>query len=273
VHGLFCVIVRYNNAVTNNQENSIMIQTDNKPYNTTALLVIGDEVLRGDTEDQNTSYLARWLFAHGAKLERVTIVPDIEHDIVEEIIRLKSRYDCVFTSGGVGPTHDDITIDSISKAFETQPIVHPLLKEKIEEHYKERVNEDRLRMARVPDGAEIILGSFRWVPIIKMENVFILPGVPWLFRSGVNKTEPYFSTKPPIKEFIYISCGEGDIASLLRKLQSENSQTAIGSYPQFDNTFLVKISFIGKDRKNISLLLNQIESFAKEKGYTTKNQT
>src|SRR5215207_2537519 len=150
---------------------------------TAALCVIGDEILSGRTQDKNIAQLATWLNDQGIELAEVRVVPDQEERIVEAVNSLRSRYDYCFTTGGIGPTHDDITVDSIAAAFGVGVIVHPEAKRMLEDYYRNRADgfkltEARLRMARVPEGAELIVNPSSGAPGVRVGNIFILAGVP-----------------------------------------------------------------------------------------------
>jgi len=152
---------------------------------TAALCVIGDEILSGRTEDKNIAQLATWLNDQGIELAEVRVVPDQEDRIVEAVNALRERYDYCFTTGGIGPTHDDITVDSIAAAFGAGVVVHPEAKRMLEDYYRARADglkltEARLRMARVPEGAELIVNPTSGAPGVKMGNVYILAGVPFI---------------------------------------------------------------------------------------------
>ena len=229
-----------------------------------ALLVIGDEVLRGDVADENTPFLARWLLTLGAELVRVVVVPDEVETIAAELNRLRAGFDALITSGGVGSTHDDVTIEAVAHAFGRKVVVHLDLERMIRDHYQERANESRLRMALVPEGAELVLGGFRWVPVVCVENVYVLPGVPWLFRACLGKLADRFGGEVPETHELYLYCSEGDIAEDLRAIAREYPGVAIGSYPRFEQVHRVKISITGRDHEQVQAALRAVEeAFAK----------
>src|SRR4028118_775762 len=147
---------------------------------TVALVVIGDEILSGRTEDRNVAQVATWLNRQGIRLTEVRIVPDVEQRIAEAVNALRIAHDYLFTTGGIGPTHDDITVDSIAAALGVPVVVHPEARCILEEYYRERggVSDARLRMARVPEGAELIANKTSGAPGVRIGNVFILAGVP-----------------------------------------------------------------------------------------------
>src|SRR6476660_855208 len=148
---------------------------------TAALLIIGDEILSGRTQDKNVAQIASWLNEQGIRLGEVRIVPDDLEKIGEAVNALRSRHDYLFTTGGIGPTHDDITVDAIAAAFGVPVIVHPEARAILEDYYRDRpggLNEARLRMARTPEGAELIANPYSGAPGVKMGNVYIMAGVP-----------------------------------------------------------------------------------------------
>eukprot|EP01034_Spumella_vulgaris_P009615 gene9615-12186_t len=148
---------------------------------TAAVLVIGDEILSGRTQDKNVAQIATWLDVQGIRLREVRIIPDVEEEIVEALNAIRARYDYVFTTGGIGPTHDDITVDAVAKALGVGVIVHPDARAILERYYTARggeLTEARLRMARTPDGAELIPNRMSGAPGIRIGNLFVMAGVP-----------------------------------------------------------------------------------------------
>src|SRR3954467_2944533 len=153
---------------------------------TAALAVIGDEILSGRTQDKNVAQLAAWLNVQGIRLAEVRIVPDVTGRIVEAVNALRASHDYVFTTGGIGPTHDDITVDAIAAAFGVPVVIHPDARKILEDYYADRpggLNDARLRMARVPEGAELIPNPSSGAPGVKLGNVFIMAGVPYIAAS------------------------------------------------------------------------------------------
>ena len=152
---------------------------------TAAALIIGNEILSGKTEDTNTPFLARELRALGVTLSRVVVVPDEEAVIRDEVRALSGGYDCVFTSGGVGPTHDDVTLRAVAAAFERELVTNPDLERAIREHFDVVRTPAAMRMAEVPAGAEMVYGDGLWIPVVLVDNVYVLPGLPPIFRKKV----------------------------------------------------------------------------------------
>jgi molybdenum cofactor synthesis domain-containing protein len=204
---------------------------------TAALAVIGDEILSGRTQDKNVSQLALWLNEQGIRLTEVRIVPDDTGRIVEAVNALRTTHDYLFTTGGIGPTHDDITVDAIAAAFGVPVIVHPQARQILEDYYRDRpggLTEARLRMARVPEGAELIPNSSSGAPGVKMDNVYILAGVPQIAASMIESlTGKLAGGKPVVSVTIGARAAESDVADMLRETVAENPGVAIGSYPFF----------------------------------------
>jgi len=201
-----------------------------------ALLVIGDEILSGRTQDRNVAQLALWLNLQGIRLAEVRIVADDMDLIGEAVVQLKARNDYLFTTGGIGPTHDDITVDAIAKALGVEVVIHPRAREALEEYYAARggLTEARLRMARVPDGAELVENRISGAPGIRMGNIFILAGVPRIAGLMLETLADQLEGGRPILSGT-IGCWvpESEIADLLRETEAAHPGSQIGSYPFF----------------------------------------
>lgn len=202
---------------------------------TAALVVIGDEILSGRTEDRNIAQVARWLNPQGIRLSEVRVVADDEAAIVEAVNALRTRHDYVFTTGGIGPTHDDITVDSIAAAFGVPVIVHPEARRILEDYYRDRplgLTEARLRMARVPEGAELIPNPTSGAPGVRMGNVFILAGVPNIAASMLAALDGKLEGGAPVVSVtVRAFAPESDVADLLKQVQDEHPGASVGSYP------------------------------------------
>lgn len=209
-------------------------------------IIIGNEILSGRTKEANLPYLAERLGQVGIALVEARIVADTEAGIVEAVNALRRSLDCVFTSGGIGPTHDDITAGSIATAFEVPLIRDAEAVRRLEQHYPpDMLNAARLRMADVPQGAALIDNPVSAAPGFRVDNVYVLAGVPAIFRAMVDAVVASLSTGPPILSRT-VSCHltEGQIAAALGGIQSRHAQIAIGSYP-----------FVRQDRLGVSLVL------------------
>jgi molybdenum cofactor synthesis domain-containing protein len=202
---------------------------------TAAVLLIGDEVLSGRTKDKNLGFIADYLTALGVDLREARCVADVEDDIVAAVNALRARYTYVFTTGGIGPTHDDITADAIGKAFGV-PVGHdPRAVEILLAYFKEigrEPNEARLRMARVPQGATLIENAVSKAPGFRMENVFVMAGVPKVMNAMMDAIAPTLERGIPMQSrTIALQGGEGDVAKPLGEIQSRYNDVYIGSYP------------------------------------------
>jgi molybdenum cofactor synthesis domain-containing protein len=203
---------------------------------TAAILVIGDEILSGRTKDKNIGYIAEYLTNIGVDLREVRVVPDVEEEIVAAVNALRSRYTHVFTTGGIGPTHDDITADSIAKAFGVPIDVDEravrLLLERIP---KADLNEARLRMARIPQGAELIENSVSKAPGFSLGNVHVMAGVPTIMQAMLDAVTPRLKTgKKMLSRTLPARAKEGDVAAPLREMQNRFPDVSMGSYPTFE---------------------------------------
>jgi len=206
---------------------------------TAALAVIGDEILSGRTQDKNVAQLATWLNDQGIRLAEVRVIPDNMAKIGETVNMLRRAHDYVFTTGGIGPTHDDITVDAIAAAFGVPVIVHPEARRMLEDYYRNRpdgivLTEARLRMARVPEGAELLPNPSSGAPGVKMGNVYILAGVPHIAAAMLEAlTGKLEGGRPVVSVTIGARAPESDVAELLRETEQAHPGVAIGSYPFF----------------------------------------
>jgi molybdenum cofactor synthesis domain-containing protein len=202
---------------------------------TAALIVIGDEILSGRTEDENVAQVAKWLNRQGIRLAEVRVVPDQERAIVAAVNALRPAHDYVFTTGGIGPTHDDITVDSIAAAFEVPVVIHPGARRVLEDYYRDRppgLTEARLRMARVPEGAELIPNPSSGAPGVRIGNVFILAGVPNIAKSMLEALDGRLEGgRPVVSVTVRAHAAESDVADLLKQVQDAHPGVSIGSYP------------------------------------------
>jgi molybdenum cofactor synthesis domain-containing protein len=204
---------------------------------TAALLVIGDEILSGRTQDKNVSQVALWLNDQGIRLSEVRVVPDDTDRIVEAVDALRATHDYLFTTGGIGPTHDDITVDAMAIAFGVPVVIHPEARQILEDYYRDRLGgltEARLRMARVPKGAELIRNPSSGAPGVRIDNVYILAGVPHIAASMLEGlTGRLEGGRPMVSVTVGARAAESDVADLLRETEVANPGVAIGSYPFF----------------------------------------
>ena len=200
-----------------------------------AILILGNEILSGRTQDTNTSTLATWLNSIGVKVGEVRVIPDIEKTIIDTLNTLRSTYDYVFTTGGIGPTHDDITAESVSQAFGLKYEIHKEAYKILEAYYKAgEFNEGRQKMVWMPENAKLILNPTSGAPGFNVENVFCLPGVPSILKSMLGGlTNRIVGGKPILSLTISLRTVESEIANSLSKIQDDNKDVEIGSYPFF----------------------------------------
>ena len=201
-------------------------------HQTAAILVIGNEVLSGRTREANAYLAAQKLFACGCKLAEIAIVPDIKSDIINALTRLRQRYDAVITSGGIGPTHDDITMDAIAEHFQVPLLEHQETIAKLHEHYGDDINPGRRRMARLPATAKPIICEKSFMPGAHIENVYVLAGVPEIFASQLRSFLHDFGGTPYIRHEIEVQLAESSFATALRDIQAQFPDVEIGSYPK-----------------------------------------
>ena len=203
---------------------------------TAGLAIIGDEILSGRTQDRNIGQVATWLNAQGIRLAEVRVVPDLEDRIIAAINALRQAYDYVFTTGGIGPTHDDITVDAVAKALGVPVTVHPAARAILERYYADKggLNEGRLRMARVPEGAELIPNRMSGAPGIKLGNLFLMAGVPHITAGMLDAlTGTLEGGRPLVSVTVGAFAPESEVADLLRKAEQSVEGISIGSYPFF----------------------------------------
>ena len=203
---------------------------------TAALIVIGDEILSGRTQDKNIAQVASWLGVQGIRLREVRVVPDVLEAIVEAVNTLRARNDYLFTTGGIGPTHDDITVDAIAAALGVGVEIHPKARAVLESYYTSRggLTEARLRMARVPAGADLIENRMSGAPGIKHGNIFIMAGVPAITAGMLDAlTGTLEGGLPLLSGTIGAWIGETEVAELLQQTERDHEGVSIGSYPFF----------------------------------------
>jgi molybdenum cofactor synthesis domain-containing protein len=214
-----------------------------------AALVVGNEILTGKVVEANVEVLARMLFESGVRLDRVVVCRDDERVIAEEVTALRAKHDLVFTSGGVGPTHDDVTVPAVARAFGVRLRRDAELERRIRDHFGERTTEGHLRMADVPEGGELLSNARVQWPVLQVANVFVLPGVPEIFHRKLEVVRERLGASAPfLSAAVYTRCDEGEIAALLERIEREH-RVLVGSYPRFDDAdHSVKVTFDGTDR-------------------------
>jgi molybdenum cofactor synthesis domain-containing protein len=230
---------------------------------TAGILVIGDEILSGRTKDKNIGFIAEYLTNIGIDLKEVRVVADEEPEIIAALDALRNRYDYVFTTGGIGPTHDDITADSVAKAFGVGIDHHPEVVARFRERWgAQDLNEARLRMARIPEGAELIQSATILAPGFKLGNVIVMAGVPTIMQAMMDIVAPKLkSGLRMLSDTVRANAREGDIGGPLRQIANAHPDTMIGSYPFTDedkkpNTNLVVRS---RDPEKLNAAMNAVK--------------
>ena len=242
---------------------------------TAAILVIGDEILSGRTKDKNVGYIAEYLTNIGVDVKEVRVVPDVEAEIVTALDALRHRYTYVFTTGGIGPTHDDITADCVAKAFGVSIDVDPRARAMLLTRIAEKdLNEARLRMARIPNGADLILNKVSAAPGFRLGNVHVMAGVPSIMQAMLDEVAPTLRTGVKmLSETVRANCREGDIGGPLGEIAKAHPDVMIGSYPFQDegrpNTNLVVRS---RDPEKLAAAKAAVEAML-ERVHATLKQT
>jgi molybdenum cofactor synthesis domain-containing protein len=217
-----------------------------------AVIIIGNEILSGKFADENARFLIGELRQLGVELGRISIIPDDIDDIAETVPRVAARFDVVFTSGGVGPTHDDVTMAGLARGFGTRVIRHPVLEELLRQYYGDRLTESHLRLAEVPEGAELVQGDGVW-PVSAYKNVYILPGVPSLFRRKFLSIRERFRSRPFFTARLYVAADETAIATDLNRMVAAHPLVDFGSYPRFEETeYRVLLTVESHDREAVA---------------------
>ena len=232
------------------------------------IIIIGNEILSGRTKDANTSCLALWLNSIGVKVREVRVIPDDENIIINTVNTLRKKLDYIFTSGGIGPTHDDITAESVAKAFNLDYEIHKEGYRILEQYYKPgEFNEGRQKMIWMPKNANLILNPTSGAPGFSVENVYCLPGVPSILKSMIGGlTNQIVGGDPILSKTISLKTVESEIASSLTKVQNENKDVEIGSYPFFHAGKLgVSIVLRSSKKDRIENCASQILSFVNKK--------
>jgi molybdenum cofactor synthesis domain-containing protein len=241
--------------------------TENTKFNA-AILIIGNEILSGRTQDTNTGTIAKWLNSIGVTVNEVRVIPDIESTIVETVNHLRKINNYVFTTGGIGPTHDDITAQSISKAFNIDYEIHQEAFNILKAYYKVgEFNEGRQKMVWMPKNANLILNPTSGAPGFYVKNVFCLPGVPSILKSMLGGLkDKIVGGNPIISHTISLKTVESEIANSLTNVQDNNKDVEIGSYPFFQAGKLgVSIVIRSEDQKKIDKCSTEILEFVNKK--------
>jgi len=228
---------------------------------TVAVLIVGDEILSGEIQDENAPYLLRMLRQASVPVERIVTVPDRQELIAEELRRLRGVADAVVVSGGLGPTHDDVTRVAIAEALGTDLVVHPEAEARVRGFYAEKVTDAELAMALMPRGARLVDGLKTKTFGFRVDGVCALPGVPFLFRDIVDGLEASFAERPIHRRVLETTRREGQIAPCLAAAQERCPDVAIGSYPLYESgAWRVRVVLRGVDPDRLDTVLREVES-------------
>jgi molybdenum cofactor synthesis domain-containing protein len=212
------------------------------------IVIIGNEVLSGKTQDTNSYFLCTELRQLGVEVQKISTIPDVIELIGREVAEFSARFDWVFTTGGVGPTHDDVTIDGVAHGFGLRVVRHPDIERRMRQRLGADINEARLRMANVPEGAELLATEALFAPIVKIHNVFIFPGIPRILQERFHAIKENFREAPYFLKNVYMKLGEGIIAKTLNDVLARFPELLLGSYPVLENPeYKVKVTFESKD--------------------------
>lgn len=215
---------------------------------TAGIIVIGNEILSGKVVDTNSPYLCQELRALGVDVQRIVVIPDDIPIIASETAAFSSMFDYVFTTGGVGPTHDDVTIEAIARGLRRDVIIHPELDALLQQHWADRPSAARNKMASVPEGAQLLMEPSLPVPVLLVENVYIFPGIPQLFRRKFDSIKDRFRDTPYHVRQIYVTAAESTFSHFLETLMEEFPDLMLGSYPVVKNPdYRVKLTLESKD--------------------------
>lgn len=223
------------------------------------IIIIGNEVLSGKTEDTNSRFLCRELRALGVDVRRISVIPDEIELIGKEAFAFSQQFDFVFTTGGVGPTHDDVTMAGIAHGFGVKVVRHPELERSLRERHGANINEARLRMAEMPEGAEVAGDSSLTGAVVKLRNIYIFPGIPKIMRDRFEAIKDTFRDAPFFLKVIYVKEGEGTLASFLNDLLKAFPDLLLGSYPVIDRPeYKVKLTLESKDHDYLNRAFQQL---------------
>ncbi len=227
---------------------------------TAGILIIGNEILTGKVQDENAPYLLAELRKQGVDVERVLVVPDVVETIATDVRDLSRSFDYVLTSGGVGPTHDDVTMEGVARAFGRELKRHPRMDELLHQALRGReTNESHLKMTELPEGAELIETPDLWFPLVLVENVYVFPGIPSLLRAKFEGARERFVGQKVYLRNLYVTCIETDIAQDLNELLGEFPDLMVGSYPRFsDEGFRTLITLESRDPAYVSRALDAL---------------
>jgi len=226
---------------------------------TAGIILIGNEILSGKVADQNALYLCREFRQLGVDVRKISVVPDEVDLIAGEVAEFSRAYDWVFTSGGVGPTHDDVTIEGVARAFGRRVVREPSLVAALEAVYQSRINDARLKMAEVPEGAQLLASDHLIVPVVVVENIYVFPGVPEIFRRKFDAIKERFRERPYLIRVVFFGVGEGILAEHLNAMLERFPELLCGSYPEFTNPeYKVRVTLESKEREYLEAALHDL---------------
>ncbi len=221
--------------------------------------MIGNEILSGKVEDTNSHFLAEQLRAAGVSLERIIVIPDEIEVIANAVREFSAAYDLTFTSGGVGPTHDDVTIAGVARALGRDVVRHPELEQGLRDFFGDGVTENKLRFASVVEGTELVEDGNLRFPTFLVENIYILPGIPEIFREKVTAIRERFATDPFHLKIVYVNQQETEIADLLHRTLDAFPELLLGSYPKLNNPeYKVRLTLESKDSEYLNRALGKL---------------
>jgi len=227
--------------------------------NSAGLIVVGNEILSGKVVDTNGPFLARELRALGVELRRILTIPDEVDEIAAAVRDFRDAYDVVFTSGGIGPTHDDVTVEGVAAGLGRRVVRHPAIETRLREFYKDQVNEARLKMAEVPEGAGLVVDRQLGFPTMVVDDVYVLPGIPSLFEQKFHGLRERFAGTPYHLRIVYSKEGEGSIAEYLNATLAAFPNLMLGSYPKLgDPEYAVRLTLESKDQRYVEAALEHL---------------
>jgi molybdenum cofactor synthesis domain-containing protein len=226
---------------------------------TAGIILIGNELLSGKVVDANAAYLCRQFRELGVEVRKISVIPDEVDLIAREVREFQLAYTWVFTSGGVGPTHDDVTIEGVARGLGVPVVRHPDLVARLTEVFRERLNDARLKMTEIPDGAELLAMDSLIVPVLAIANVFVFPGVPEIFRQKFEAIKERFRERPFLLRSVYVRIGEGTLAGHLNAMLTEFPELLCGSYPEFSNPeYRVRVTLESKELEYLERALRYL---------------
>ena len=226
---------------------------------TAGVIIIGNEILSGKVVDTNSAFLARELRSLGVTVRCILTIPDELDTIAASVTEFHRAYDLVFTSGGVGPTHDDVTMEGVARGLGRRVIRHPAIEGRIRDYFREKTNEARLKMSEVPEGAELIVDGRLGFPTIKCENIYILPGIPEILEQKFQALRERFAAAPYFLRVVYTREGEGAIAEHLNDTVAKFPELLLGSYPRWgDPEYAVKLTLESKNQEYVERALRHL---------------